>query len=198
MRHAIGNIFLITNLIFSTLLFGQITVPGGVYHNVTWTDTTYIVTGDIYVGHGNTLTIEAGAHIKFQGDYRFHVEGSLIANGTVTDSIIFEPYDANATSNGQWGGLKFLYHSWDQTSKVELSYFRTSYGGNGSWPNGAVAVYNKESDQSGIDSVMISHGLIHNSSNRGVWVYNNGGSNNYDLAYHIETISQNMFKFNAS
>ena len=183
MRHAIGNVFLITNLIFSTILFGQITVPGGNYHDVTWTDTTYIVTGDIYVLHGNTLTIEAGAHIKFQGNYRFHVEGSLIANGTVTDSIIFEPYDANATSDGQWGGLKFLNHSYNQTSKVELSYFRTSYGGNGSWPNGAVAIHYKQSDQSGIDSIMISHGLIHNSSDRGVWVYNNGG---YNSGYNVE------------
>ena len=180
MRHAIGNVFLITNLIFSTLLFGQITVPNG-YYSGTWAgDTTYVVTGDVYVNHGQTLTIGAGAVIKFQGNYMMRVEGSLFANGTVTDSIIFEPYDANATSDGQWGGLKFLNHSYNQTSKVELSYFRTSYGGNGSWPNGAVAIHYKQSDQSGIDSIMISHGLIHNSSDRGVWVYNNGGYN-YNL-----------------
>lgn len=182
MRHAIGNIFLITNLIFSTLLFGQITVPSG-YYSGTWAgDTTYVVTGDVLVNHGDTLNIGAGAIVKFQGNYMIRVEGSFFANGTETDSIIFEPYDANSTSNGQWGGIKFYHSSSSYTSKVELSYFRTSYGGNGNWPQGAVVVYAKSSDMSGVDSTMISHGLIHNSSERGVSVYNNQRDTNNGLA----------------
>ena len=182
MRNAIGNIFLIMNFIFSSLLLGQITVPNGYYSGTWGGDTTYHVTGDVYVNHGDTLTIGAGAHIKFQGNYEIEVRGSLIANGTETDSIIFEPYDANSTSNGQWSGIKFQDYSNQYTSKSELSYFRISYGGNGNWPQGAVVVYNKQSDLSGVDSVMISHGLIHNSSDRGVSVYSNDRNINYGLA----------------
>ena len=179
MRQIIGQLFLVINLVFSSLLIGQITVPNG-YYSGTWAgDTTYLVTGDIYVNYGDTLTIGAGAHFKFQGNYKIEVRGSLFANGTVTDSIIFEPNDANSTSNGQWTGIKFYGNSSSSVSKSELSYFRTSYGGNGNWPQGAVVVYNKSSGLSGVDSTMISHGLIHNSSDRGVSVYNNRRDTNY-------------------
>ena len=182
MRLAIGQLFLITNLVFSTLLLGQITVPSG-YYSGTWAgDTTYIVTGDVLVNHGETLNIGAGAIVKFQGNYMIRVEGSLFANGTETDSIIFEPYDANSTSNGQWGGIKFYHYSSQHTSKSELSYFRTSYGGNGNWPQGAVVVYSKGSDESGVDSTIIRHGLIHNSSERGVSIQSNRRDTNSGLA----------------
>ena len=142
MRQIIGQLFLVINLVFSSLLIGQITVPNG-YYSGTWAgDTTYLVTGDIYVDYGDTLTIGAGAHFKFQGNYKIEVRGSLFANGTVTDSIIFEPNDANSTSNGQWSGIKVYGYTHGSARKVELSYFRMSYGGNGNWPQGALVVYN--------------------------------------------------------
>ena len=181
MRQSIGQLFLVINLVFSSLLLGQITVPNG-YYSGTWAgDTTYLVTGDVYVDYGDTLTIGAGAHFKFQGNYKIEVRGSLIANGTPTDSIIFEPNDANSTNNGQWAGIKFYGSTSSSVSKSELSYFRTSYGGNGNWPQGAVVVYNKRSNLAGVDSTMISHGLIHNSSDRGVSVYQNSRDSNYGL-----------------
>ena len=181
MRQSIGQLFLVINLVFSSLLLGQITVPNG-YYSGTWAgDTTYLVTGDVYVDYGDTLTIGAGAHFKFQGNYKIEVRGSLIANGTPTDSIIFEPNDANSTNNGQWAGIKFYGSTSSSVSKSELSYFRTSYGGNGNWPQGAVVVYNKRSNLAGVDSTMISHGLIHNSSDRGVSIYQNSRDSNYGL-----------------
>ena len=54
MRQIIGQLFLVINLVFSSLLLGQITVPNG-YYSGTWAgDTTYLVTGDIYVEYGDT------------------------------------------------------------------------------------------------------------------------------------------------
>jgi hypothetical protein len=54
-----------------------------------------------------------------------------------------------------------------------------SYGGNGNWPQGALVVYNTGSHQAGVDSSILSHGLIHNSSSRGVSVYSNRRDTNY-------------------
>ena len=180
MRNAMSQFLLITNLLFSSLLFGQIYLTNpNVEGN--WVDTTYIVQSNIHVYNGDTLTIAPGATIKFDGNYVFQVRGSLFANGTETDSIIFEPNDPNNTSGSAWQGIKIRDNSWDYTHKVELSYFRISYA-SGNWPSGSLVVYNKYSDNSGVDSVMISHGLIHNANNSGVQVYGNRRDTNYGLA----------------
>ncbi|MEC7935565.1 MAG: hypothetical protein VX922_05175, partial [Candidatus Neomarinimicrobiota bacterium] len=97
MRNAMSQFLLITNLLFSSLLFGQIYVTSQQVEG-NWVDTTYIVQTNIEVYSNDTLTIAPGATIKFDGNYSFQVRGSLFANGTETDSIIFEPNDPNNTS----------------------------------------------------------------------------------------------------
>ncbi len=49
----------------------------------------YNVTDTIIVPAGDTLTIEAGVTVNFQGHYKFYVYGTIMALGTETDSIIF-------------------------------------------------------------------------------------------------------------
>ncbi len=179
MRNAMSQFLLITNLLFSSLLFGQIYVTSQQVEG-NWVDTTYIVQTNIEVYSNDTLTIAPGATIKFDGNYYFYVRGSLFANGTETDSIIFEPNDANTTNGSSWQGIKIKDNSWDYSHKVELSYFRISYAG-GNWPPAALVVYNKESNNSGVDSVMISHGEIHGSSQEGVNIRDNRRNPNYGL-----------------
>ena len=179
MRNAMSQVLLITNLLFSSLLFGQIYVTSQQVEG-NWVDTTYIVQTNIEVYSNDTLTIAPGATIKFDGNYSFQVRGSLFANGTETDSIIFEPNDPNNTSGSAWQGIKIRDNSWDYTHKVELSYFRISYA-SGNWPSGSLVVYNKYSDNSGVDSVMISHGEIHGSSQVGVNIYSNRRDTNNGL-----------------
>ena len=89
MHKATSQVLLITNLLFSSLLFGQIYLTNSTVEG-NWVDTTYIVQSNIHVNNGDTLTIAPGATIKFDGNYVFEVRGSLFANGTETDSIIFE------------------------------------------------------------------------------------------------------------
>ena len=48
----------------------------------------YVVTSDITVNNGTTLTIEAGVHINFQARVRFHVRGTLIAQGSPDNEIV--------------------------------------------------------------------------------------------------------------
>ena len=47
----------------------------------------YLITGDITVYNEQTLTVEPGTEIIFNGDHQLNVEGDLILNGTVQDSI---------------------------------------------------------------------------------------------------------------
>lgn len=74
--------------IFTT---AQTNVSGGIYTNTTWTkvNSPYIVTGNIVVFPGNTLTIQPGVEVKFDGWYNIEIRGTLLAIGTITDSISF-------------------------------------------------------------------------------------------------------------
>jgi len=73
----------------STLTPGtQINVNGNVSGN--WTNNnTYIVTGNLIVPSGQTLTVQAGTNIRFNGNFSITVDGSIIANGTSLNKILF-------------------------------------------------------------------------------------------------------------
>lgn len=91
-------------LLFTFGLTASTTIPAG---NVsgTWTlaGSPYLAQGNIQIADANTLTIQPGVTVNFQGHYKFNVQGRLIAIGSITDSIIFT---AANTSNG-WGGIRF-------------------------------------------------------------------------------------------
>ncbi|OFX24269.1 MAG: hypothetical protein A2033_17140 [Bacteroidetes bacterium GWA2_31_9] len=82
----------------------QTSVAGG---NVsgTWTlaDSPYLINGSIQIPNGQTLTIEPGVTVDFQGHYKLYVQGQILAIGTETDSITFTAVD---TSTG-WKGIRF-------------------------------------------------------------------------------------------
>ncbi len=100
------TIFILLSLIVSGLCnsFAQTSIPSG---NVsgTWTlaSSPYLIQGNIIIPDGQTLTIESGVTVKFQGTFKILVMGRLLSIGTVTDSVTFIPAD---TSNG-WGGIRF-------------------------------------------------------------------------------------------
>jgi hypothetical protein len=49
----------------------------------------YLVTADIYVPSGKTVTIEPGTIILFKNFTEFHIEGRLLAEGTGSKPVIF-------------------------------------------------------------------------------------------------------------
>ncbi len=80
------------------------TIPGGdVYGTWYQANSPYYITGNITVPSGDTLTIEPGVDVIFQGYYRLYISGTLEAIGTASDSIRFVPSD---TSTG-WRGLYY-------------------------------------------------------------------------------------------
>jgi hypothetical protein len=104
----------------ATSIYAQIEVSGN--QSGTWTsdNSPYLVVGEITIPSGQTLNIEAGVEVNFQGHFKFTVLGKLEAIGTESDSIFFTT-DNQATG---WGGIRFEYSS--QISS--LSYCRIEFG----------------------------------------------------------------------
>lgn len=82
----------------------QTQVSGG---NVsgTWTasGSPYLVQGSIMVPNDSTLQIQPGVQVIFQGHFKFLVLGTLLAEGTATDSISFISADPTIG----WQGVRF-------------------------------------------------------------------------------------------
>ena len=98
--------------------------------NTTWTTgSTYIVEGTINID-GATLTIQPGTIIKFKDGAQLEVGSyqtgsAIIANGTVTDQILFTSYAATPTA-GDWDAIFFESGTASTTS---FKFCTFEYGG---------------------------------------------------------------------
>jgi parallel beta-helix repeat protein len=101
-------------------------VSGAVYDGVggPWTvaGSPYVVTGDIFVPSGESLTIDPGVEVKFNGFYSIYVNGTLIAVGTDVDMITFTS-NLGFPTMGDWDRIqiKSLGHA-------EIEYCEITYG----------------------------------------------------------------------
>jgi hypothetical protein len=88
----------------------------------TWkaADGPHVVTFDIKVSKGATLTIEPCAEVRLKSGYGIVVEGNLVAQGTATTPITFDADDP-ATP---WGYLQVF-----APGTVKLAYATLSHGG---------------------------------------------------------------------
>src|SRR5579862_315935 len=99
---------------------GQNVQPGNVSGALKGTmeaNQSYNVTGDVYINAGDTLNIQPGAKVIFQGAYNFWIKGNLFSLGSSSSPILFtfmnqQKEDAPATPvatdpayQGLWGGL---------------------------------------------------------------------------------------------
>ncbi len=111
------------NLPFTvTTASGTQDVSGVLSSNTTWTnDKTYVVTGNILVPNGVTLTIEPGTVVKFDGFYNIQVEGQLIAAGTESNMIVFTSNKTTPTVT-DWHSILFKDSSVDATLDANFNY----------------------------------------------------------------------------
>ncbi len=72
----------------------------------------YLIYNDITINSGQTLTIDPGVDVVFQGLYLLDINGILFAKGTATQPINFHIQDTTGFSNpaissGGWSGIIF-------------------------------------------------------------------------------------------
>jgi iron complex outermembrane receptor protein len=90
----------------------------------------YIVTGNVVIPEGKTLTIEPGVVVKFAGYYSLKVNGALRALGSPTNRIVLtsaadSDYDdfgltiTNPATSNDWSGIEFTDSSNDLQSRLE-------------------------------------------------------------------------------
>ena len=118
-------------LLFSpavNILFAQTNVSGPITQNTTWTllpnppnnGSPYIVTGDVTVNPGVTLTIEAGVEVKFNGNYSLIVNGTLNSLGTATQRVKFTS-NQSSPAKGDWQGINLGQNNGIQYAIVEYA-----------------------------------------------------------------------------
>ncbi|MFA6469388.1 MAG: right-handed parallel beta-helix repeat-containing protein [Bacteroidota bacterium] len=139
---------------------------------------TYVAISDIEVASGTTLVIEPGVTVKFQqiptnNWQQFNVYGTLLANGTLVNPIVFTSWrdsvaggkttaltDFTPPAPGDWNYVAFRNGS----GASIVRYCQFKYGGR----DGTQMVY----FESNVGTVVFSNNLIRKSSSSGIYVYN--------------------------
>ena len=127
-----GNPVEVTDVAF----YGVTLMSGSLYGPNTWTlaNSPYLVTGDVTISSEGSLTIEPGVEVRFVPSSddlnsgndvnrsELYVYGTLIAEGTESDHIIFTSNSENPSS-GDWYGIYFR----DYSADLSMSYCDLSY-----------------------------------------------------------------------
>lgn len=137
---------------------------GQIMANEAWTiaNSPHYIVGNLTVNDLITVTIEPGCTIYFSGNYRILVRGTLVANGTAVNPILFTS-NQPVPNNGDWRAIVFQ----DAEPGNILNYCDISYGG---------------SDQAMIritgstDNLVISNCSISHSLSYGIQLSNNAAN----------------------
>jgi hypothetical protein len=114
-------------LLIPALAMAQTEVSGNQSGIWTVMNSPYLVTGEITVPNGQSLSIEPGVEVNFQGHYKFIVNGYLEAAGSEAEMIHFTT--DNPTIG--WGGIRI-----DTSDFCSLSWCRIEYGkSSGEYPD---------------------------------------------------------------
>ncbi|WP_255460281.1 choice-of-anchor Q domain-containing protein [Lacibacter sediminis] len=109
------------NYIRSTILQG----------NINWTkDKPYVILGGMIVDTNAVLNIQQGTRIHLNADAPFIVDGTLIINGTKSDSVVFRSNrldDPYRDYPGAWPGIYFRGSSIN--NQLTYTYIKNAYQG---------------------------------------------------------------------
>ncbi|MCD4735613.1 MAG: hypothetical protein K8R53_06185, partial [Bacteroidales bacterium] len=114
-----------------------ILIQGHISTNITWQD-TILVTGDVTVDNGATLTVEAGTLVKANNYTQINIKGTLLAVGTNESKITFTKSQSN-----RWDAIRFFNTgSSNDSSKIIHCILEHAQGELNSGYGGPVCVVN--------------------------------------------------------
>lgn len=146
----------------------------------------YKVTGNVLIEENTELTVDAGVKVYFAGNYYIKMNGTVAANGTKDEPIVFTKA---ASYNGTWGGItvvggnvsvvnSYTYSSGNIFKNCEFSYTGGYNNGNRVYPltldAGAFVDSCKFTDNSNFVYVLRTSYLINNYFEQGICI--RGGS----------------------
>jgi hypothetical protein len=126
-----NRLILTLMMVFSfTTVISQTKVSGGIYSNTTWTlaKSPYLMTNNIVVFPGATLTIEPGVIVRVMesksvgSPYYLETRGSIVMVGTSSSPITFRADSATKTV-GAWSGIKIKN---SQGGQIRYNYVNMS------------------------------------------------------------------------
>ena len=94
--------------------------------HLTVDNSPYLMTNDVLVPEGKTLTIDPGVEIQVNGDFFIQVEGSINAIGTEDKRIKIYGVEDGA---GNWKGIKFIRDEDSRISYVDISGLTSGISG---------------------------------------------------------------------
>ena len=163
------RLLVIVLLLTVSVATSQTNVSGIISQNTNWTKSgsPYIVTNNLLVSMGVTLTVESGVTVKIKGGKTLQILGELNAIGTQNDSIIITDFD----QTNPFKSLEFGDSSED-----------VLFNSDGSWASGNILKFVKVlgGGENANGSVIFasSTGLIENSTvagsnSSGIYLYKN-------------------------
>jgi parallel beta-helix repeat protein len=165
-------------------------VEGPITQDTYWTltDSPFVLSKDVVINPGASLTIEPGVEVRFGGYFSIIVEGRLYAVGTLNNKIVFTSNKDQPTA-GDWVTLNFT-----GTAQSTLVYCVLEYASNGvTVEDSNVEIKNSEistNSQNGVavfnSTVKIQESEIHDNLNSGIYL--TGGN---QVTIQNNTISAN-------
>lgn len=182
-RRMIGLAVCALTLVFALLAVGRswasptvsgTSVGGPIISDTTWTlaNSPYLVTSNIQVMTGVTLTIQPGVVVRFNSSKLLQVDGALVARGLSTSPITFTSNQPSPRP-GDWANIYFTDGSMD-----------AAFDGAGNYANGSVLQYSileyagKEVESAihaPSSAPFVDHCMIRNNASRGLRIAGTSG-----------------------
>gem|GEM_PF-2165567 len=129
-------------LLISFAAKAQTEVSGGIFAPTEWpvSGSPYIVTGDVVIFPGQSLTIAPGSEVRFAEGTKLEVRsGFLYANGSENNRITFTLDSADPANAPKWVGIENT--SLTDTTSMEFDYVNIEYAEIGIHYGGGAGLY---------------------------------------------------------
>jgi len=159
---------------------------GPIVKDTVWTlvDSPFVISGDVVIYPGATLTIEPAVEVRFGGNFSIIVEGALIASSAGAANVKFTSNALNPAP-GDWGTILLS----DTNSFASLSNCTIEYATNGiMMETGSLTIKDSDVKSNSENGIAVANGTAS--------VDNNIFENNTESGIYIEGNNQALIRNN--